>query len=52
MKSKHWNILYPGACFSNDLRFEVELNEHEVREYLREYHNIKRLWNNTQIWIN
>ena len=50
-KSTHWHVLLPGECYSNDLRFKVPLNETEVRQYLRDYHEVERLWNGTQIWI-
>ena len=49
-KSVKWYIHYEGEVYANDLYFNMPLNESEVRAYLREFHNTKRLSNNTQIW--
>ena len=50
-KSTHWHVLYEGECYANDLRFNEPLNEAEVRAYLREYHDVNRLFANTQLWM-
>lgn len=40
-----------GEFYSNSLEFHTKLNEREVRQYLREYHDVDRLWNGTELWI-
>ena len=50
-RSKHWMVHIPGQVYGNDLRFERSLNEIEVRQYLREYYGVKRLWSGLEVWI-
>lgn len=50
-RSTHWMVKIPGEVYANDLRFERALNEREVREYLRKYYNVDRLWNGLEVWI-
>lgn len=50
-RSTHWMVHIPGEVYGNDLRFERSLNEIEVRQYLREYYDVKRLWRGLEVWI-
>ena len=49
-KSAHWRVHYPDYFYAMDLRFTRPLNQSEVRQYLREYHSIKRLSNGTEVY--
>lgn len=50
-RSTKWFVHYPGEVYANDLHFKKPLNEPEVRAYLRELHNTKRLSNGLEVWI-
>ena len=50
-RSTHWMVKLPGEVYANDLEFKKPLNEPEVREYLREYYNVKKMFKGTEVWI-
>lgn len=50
VKSAHWRVHYPFYFYAGDLRFTRPLNECEVRQYLRDYHSIKRLTKGTEVY--
>ncbi|MBN2488760.1 MAG: hypothetical protein JXA98_07005 [Methanosarcinaceae archaeon] len=51
VKSTHWMVHLPGEVYANDLWFFCPLNETEVRAYLRDWHDVKRLWNGTEVYV-
>lgn len=50
--STHWMVHYPDEFYAHDLLFKVPLSEKKVREYLREYHDVKTLPRGTEIYTN
>lgn len=49
--SSHWMVHYPGEVYANDLRFNKPASKREVLDYLRRFHNVKRLTRGTEVWI-
>ncbi len=50
VRSKFWRVHYPFYFYAGDLRFKRPLNEPEVRSYLRDYHDMKRLTPGTEVY--
>ncbi len=50
VKSSHWRVHYSFYFYAGDLRFRRPLNEPEVRAYLRDYHDMKRLTKGTEVY--
>lgn len=52
MKSSKWYVHFPGDTYAlGPIYFEKEVGEKTVRNYIRNLYKLKRLPNNTEIWV-